>query len=1031
MIHPELIRLEDLVSRLLNSMGSNEDGSGANLVNAAREYAEACNAANARLQICLEILSKGRDKEHQALMAATRQPDLLDACGILSELQSEDYAAFCRRNHLPVAPGLNERAKQEVDPLYARAGSFQKKLRMEFSAANSKRDFREALEICRQLSKVDPTDTASVKQAVALEERLVQEVLIKKIGPALDKGDDEAAVEGLLEIELIAPGRLPRGDESKEKVWIEAITVRNSIEKEEAIRSSANLLIQAEAARDADQLEIVLEILSRLGELMERHEFDLSEERAKLFRDLGLWKDDRLRKARIESDFQRRIEDLKILIRRICDKEFQSTPPSYDENRKDALDLQRVWKEIADFKKPVDGELQERARRLLSDLGGKIERHDTAKRRNLVFGVGLGALVCTVTGVFAMMFFRAGSLAGSIEGSQADQRADDLRRMLVDLDTTAPAWRSFGALPRAESNAQTWLKEQSDLTGRLTGVLSEMQNDIRVRSEAKTWTPVALFSLKSRIDEAKEGLKGVNGDDRTQLDDTLTSIEITWSSIAEVTRASIVEEFHEKLETFDKDVRESMRFDLPLAGAKDRFDTVNAQLGTLENLASAELDVLKPAPGDLARFSALKETFAEVTKEFATVQEILTSLAEASDLTSYSEAIRRFHETSYFKGEQKNALRSLIVAATTEVDVLKQILMPDDPVKWKHLSEKSYAGSGFPKDLKGAEESMILDLRDDEVLSEIYLYSVTEAGKTRRIFSKGGTLKTEEASTGTSRHQQMIGAEVYDPEGSSVNLIEFTSHKYTLERSSTLTRGSLPTGGELSPESSFYNTLKVGSVVNPDFTGFAAPLLGLADKLVEAPEDINPLFRAYIFLQLGRLMSGRPEQWLIDFCDFPKDLSRLQEITGGDLGNSDWCSAKKNESLAKPLSEFFAGRKSAKYLKQAQAVHEYYAQMFTGGLSYCGYLDQNEQVRITQPNITSKELWAFDQSYMIQPLYKRNQERTWEEIDAPAAFSPLFFLRLDPELIWSETAKRNFVEPTDPNLLLFLPVKLGFSPNLE
>ena len=235
MTHLSLVPLEDLVNQLLEAMQASSAESGADLVNAAREYAEACEAINERLQLCLNILSKGSGQQHQALMAATRAPDLLDACAILSELQIDGYQEFCRLRHLTVAPTLNERAKQAVDPLYEKAGSFQKKLRMEFSAANSKRDFREALDICRQLAKVDPADASSVKQAAALEERLIKEVLTKQAMPALERGDDEAVLAALDDIARIAPGRVPKPDERGESVWREAIEHRQTIFKEEAI----------------------------------------------------------------------------------------------------------------------------------------------------------------------------------------------------------------------------------------------------------------------------------------------------------------------------------------------------------------------------------------------------------------------------------------------------------------------------------------------------------------------------------------------------------------------------------------------------------------------------------------------------------------------------------------------------------------------------------------------------------------------------------------------------------------------------
>lgn len=1025
MTHPVLIRLEELVNFLSERMRSNEEDLDPELINAAREYAEACGAANARLQTCLDILSKGRDKEHQALMAATRQPDLLDSCSVLSELQTEEYSAFCRRNHLPVAPFLNERAKQEVDPLYARAGSFQKKLRMEFSAANSKRDFREALEIARQLAKVDSSDVASAKQAASLEDRLVQEVLTGKILPALDKGDDAAAVAALAEIEVIAPGRQPRAGERSEKVWIEAIAARKAIEKDEAIRSSANLLIQAEAARDADNLESVLEILARLGELMEKHSFDLSEERFRLFGELSQWKDFRLRKARIEASFQDQLGELRVLIKKITDKDFQNTAPTYQENRADALELQRIWKEIAEFKKPVEDELQEKARKVLGELNAKIDRHERAKRRNLLIGVFCGLTFFVVVVVVAMMFHKAGSFADQLLSAQADGRAKDVAKMLATLDEKPPSWRSVGKLPRVESNARTWLEEEKALSARLTGVLSELRNEFETRGGSTGWNPVSLAALKTRLDEAATEVATVNRDDRIPLEDALTSLQITWDGIAGTTRNSIVEEFHAKIKELDRSIREDLGFDLPINEANLRFGRVSGQIGELDSLAAVELEELKPSSADLTKFGVLKERFQAVTGELEKVRTIMANCAAADGLKPYTDALRGLQETSFLTGEQKVALGDLLAVSDSEERLFREILMPGDLIKWKHLSVRTFASDAYPDDIAPEEEAVFLDLRDDETLSEIYLYTISVGGKSRRIYSRGATLEAADLSSGGSQIHAMRGSEVYDPEGASLTTVVFSERQYRLERGPNFTRGAVPTGGSLSPESAFFNSLNLPSYVNSDFSAFGKPFLELAEKIVNAPDDVNPLFRAYLFIKVGKLMSTRPEKWLIDFCQLSEDVSELQSITDALMKSSDWCSAEKTDQLGAEIRSFFAERKNPQYLDRSKAVYGFYARVFTGGLVFSGYLDHEDQIKMPRAADLATTLWGFNGAFEVRPLFRKNDSGQWVPEETPAKFTPLFHLRVNPEITWEEVAKANSLNPSDESLTKLLPAMLG------
>ena len=1031
MTHPELIRLEDLINRLLERMQSQEDDSGPEIVNAAREYAEACEAVNVRLQICLDILSKGRDKEHQALMAATRQPDLLDACAVLSELQTEEYGAFCRRNYLPAAPGLNERAKQEVDPLYARAGSFQKKLRMEFSAANSKRDFREALEICRQLAEVDPSDIASVKQVAALEERLVQEVLAKKIQPALDKGDDETAVEALAEIELIAPGRQPRPDERSEKSWCEAIAARKAIEREEAIRASANRLIQAEAARDAGNLELVLELLARVGSLAEKHSFSLSEERTALFRDLNVWKDEALRKSRIEENFLAAIDELKALLKKITDKEFQNTAPTFTEHQEDALGLQRLWKEIAEYKKPVDSELQERARKILGEVNDKIDRHTRSKRRSLILSISGATALLIAAAIIAVMFQKAGQMADRISSAQTDMRAEDLRDCLSSLSDSDPAWNSFGSLPRIRSNAVAWLDEQEALAARMTGVLASIRNDIDSRSDPSTWSPVSLLSLKTRIDDAAKEVALVNQNDRVPLDDSVASLGLSLDGLTELRRNEIVEAFHALVEPLDRLVREELRFDRPIADVAALLTKVNTTISEMEGMASSELEELRPSASDLAKFDVLKGRILTFDAELEKVREIMTKCSGVNSLQTYAGAIRELNETEFLEGEQKIALSNLIVAADSEDRVFREILMPGEILRWKNLTERNFAADGYPSDISDKEEIAFLTLRDDDSLSEMYLYKITEGGKTRTIFSRGETLQGEDLNTATSTIYELLGKEVYDPAGSSLTTVTFTQKKYRQEKNSVASRGSLPVGGKLSPESEFFASLKLGDYVSDDFSKFQRPFLSIAEAVLDAPDDVNPVFRAYLFLEIGRLMSPRREKWLLDFCDFDEDFATLQSIAGVTLSSSHWCSQAQTERLSEKLGTFFSERKGRKYLDKAKAVYGFYARVYTGGLVYCGHRDHTDSLKLVGPTETSEVLWGFDDNFKVAKVFLKDDSGQWKPSGPVAKFSPLFYIRVNPEDSWKSVAKANFVDSTDQSLRGKLPKTLGFGNELQ
>lgn len=1027
MTHPALVPLEDLVNRLLEAMQSHSEEPGADLVNAAREYSEACEAINERLQLCLNILSKGAGQQHQALMAATRAPDLLDACAILSELQTDEYQQFCREQHLPIAPGLNERAKQAVDPLYEKAGSFQKKLRMEFSAANSKRDFREALDICRQLAKVDPTDASSVKQAAALEERLIQEVLTKQAKPALDRGDDDAVLSALADIEKIAPGREPRPDERSEALWREAVEHRKTIRKEEAIIESAQYLDEAEAARENGDLPRVIDLLARISAAKSAHGFEFSVEKSTRFDALGDWKVEELRKARVEENFQSALKDLERKLRSIADKEFQATPPTPRENEEDALELQRLWREIADFKKPVSPELQERARKSLADLTEKVDRHKRAKRRNLSLMVFVGAVVLTVTATIAIFFQRSAKASSQLAAAIDDGRADDLREKLAVLENEAPVWSSLGSLPRTRENANAWLKEQEALFAKMTGVLSSIRNDFESREDPSTWTPISLEAMKNRMQEAGEEIDLVNPNDRTPLEERLTSLLITWDSLAETRRNEIAAAFRESVEDLDQRMRSELRFDRPpseLLTVFDEFSPIFLELGAV---ASTNLEELSPSASDVAKFEVLQTRFEEFEEEMKNIRSVLNEVAAADSLESYSKAIRELNSTDFLEGQQKISLGNLLVAADSSDRIFREILMPGDIFRWQHLTERTYAPEGFPNDMTEHERITFLGFRDDESLGEIYRYSITEGGKTRSIYSRGGTMEGVDLTSGGVEVYEMEGKEVYDPEGSSLASVTFRERSYQRAKSAQGTRGVLPTGGELTAESNFFLSLQVDDYANDEFTGFQRPFLELAGSVLKAPAEINPLFRAYLFIKAGKLMQPRPEKWLFRFTSYADDLAELEKIVGPGVTSSDWCSSAKTGKVASELNQFFESRSERDYVKEATAIYSFYARIYTGGLHYAGYQGIDGELQLSQSTGGSTVLWGLDPEFKVVRAFKKSGDGKWESLAEVAAFSPVFFLRADPELTWQSVAEDHFLKPDNPETLKRLPASLAIN----
>jgi hypothetical protein len=76
-------------------------------------------------------------------------------------------------------------------------------------------------------------------------------------------------------------------------------------------------------------------------------------------------------------------------------------------------------------------------------------------------------------------------------------------------------------------------------------------------------------------------------------------------------------------------------------------------------------------------------------------------------------------------------------------------------------------------------------------------------------------------------------------------------------------------------------------------------------------------------------------------------------------------------------------------------------------------------------------LWGFDPALQVRPLFQKDAAGEWKSVSPAAEFTPLFHLRVSPEITWEEVAKANSVDWADPSLTRRLPAILGIGAKSE
>src|SRR6185295_6850976 len=98
---------------------------------------------------------------------------------------------------------------------------------------------------------------------------------------------------------------------------------------------------------------------------------------------------------------------------------------------------------------------------------------------------------------------------------------------------------------------------------------------------------------------------------------------------------------------------------------------------------------------------------------------------------------------------------------------------------------------------------------------------------------------------------------------------------------------------------------------------YGRPLLEALDAVKNSREG-SPVFRAYLFCHLVDVMEFQPDGWGLSFCPAARaDAAAIRGIIGGEIASGDWFVPSKNQAWSERLEQFFAGRTSMSYTKQA------------------------------------------------------------------------------------------------------------------
>jgi len=233
-----LLEIERLNRRIAESLqpGGNADAA----PRLAEEFANACHAANLRLQQC-ESMIHANDRL-QAIQLAESEPNLLDLIALLEAPGNIAWRALCQKNALPVAERIDARAVQVLNECYRQGISTDHPLYAAYRKATLMRNDAEALNALRSIARLNPSDANAASELARMDAKVLA-TRMEQLGTVLENGNAEQIVLEIESIEAFGFKTKPGGE-----IWREAASVRCSA----VVNNTARCVNRSVADKSAD-----------------------------------------------------------------------------------------------------------------------------------------------------------------------------------------------------------------------------------------------------------------------------------------------------------------------------------------------------------------------------------------------------------------------------------------------------------------------------------------------------------------------------------------------------------------------------------------------------------------------------------------------------------------------------------------------------------------------------------------------------------------------------------------------------------
>jgi hypothetical protein len=946
-----LLETERLVRKMteLLQQGGNSD-LGPKL---AGDYAAACHAANLRLQQC-EGMVKASDR-HQAIQLAETAPNLLDVVTVLEFRGTDDWRAFCQQNSLPVAERIDARSVHELNECYALGITTDHPLYAAYRKAVLNRNDEEALKTLQSITRLNPTDGNAASELVRLDAKVLS-ARISNLGGLLTGGDMGSVVAAIEAIEAFGFKCRPEGD-----IWCKA----------EAIRCGCWLNEAAELKKKGHWQEVLAK-LHFLQSLQKELKLDLPNAALKHIEELGSWAGGEQEKDRKEREFQALLTELQYRIQESEEKDTSARYVKLPELREDSEALHKVWRSLSDYTRPIPEDATASFRKRSSLLDAEIARRTAIRLRLILAGSAAAVVIGAVVAWLVLDQMKAGEFVKQLQAAVAQHQTRAAEQLIARLNTSEKHLLSVGSVNTVFANAQAFVAEEHALLANFDAAFSKLPTKLEGDPNAAQINAVA-----DQLTQTRAALNALSPDLKAEHEPRVQAFEQQWQQYLSEGGTVVNGILEQWIGSAEKQC-DQLDYQTPVKTAAAQIATLSGVIQKIHDCETGFTNHVNLRNDLLLRAGALRGKFSAYERELNKIDTGVEAIKKAATFNDYSSAISGIASSEFSGAPAVADAISLKSIGINEETALRSLLNATNPATWAFIN-KNKAPGFIPEIAMPVERQTFQRLYADPAVNDSHHHY--------RLWLNAENTSSEEWITAGSIDKSFgwKKIKVWMPAASATSAT-FQDRDYgNFDGSMKLSATQFVSRLEEIPSPDDLTAFTALGLRKVYWEGsnYGGSLLDVLDAIKDS-QDLSPVFRAYLFCNLERIMEFQPDAWGLTFCPAIRtDAQKIQDVAGGQIASGDWFIASKNDNWNVKLNQLFDAEKTVSYAQLAGANLALARTAAKDGFRYVGFVGLDGKPVISETPAPS-EIWAYD-AIQKQPVHYK---------DSAMPLSPLFALPL-------------------------------------